>query len=157
MFIKFCNPFAPPLTSNSRSSLGNHRTSVGSPHERSAMRNSYVSLENSPIKLINQQSSCWWFGTPCSSRDVTLMMFSGLKLLHEYDIHRGPFPQCGKCGNPLNTWRNNNVVITSKRRHFDVITSKWPFDVITTPLLRNVSAGKLQSRFERGLFLILHD
>ena len=33
---------------------------------------------------------------------------------------------------PLNTWRNNNVVITSKRRHFDVIT---------TSLLRNVSAG----------------
>ena len=28
---------------------------------------------------------------------------------------------------PLNTWRNNNVVITSKRRHFDVIqmTSFW--------------------------------
>ena len=25
----------------------------------------------------------------------------------------------------LNTWSNNYVVITSKRRHFDVITSKW--------------------------------
>ena len=24
---------------------------------------------------------------------------------------------------PLNTWRNNNVIITSKRRNFDVITS----------------------------------
>ena len=48
--------------------------------------------------------------------------------------------------NPLNTWRNNNVVITSKRRHFDVIviTSKWRrFDVITTSLLRHVSAKNL--------------
>ena len=42
----------------------------------------------------------------------------------------------------LNTWRNNNVAITSKRRYFEVITSKWRrFDVITTSLLRNVSAG----------------
>ena len=32
---------------------------------------------------------------------------------------------------PLNTWYNNSVVITSKRRHFDVIMSKWRrFDVI---------------------------
>ena len=42
---------------------------------------------------------------------------------------------------PLNTWRNNNVLVTSKRCHFDVITSKWHrCDVITTSLLRNVSA-----------------
>ena len=41
---------------------------------------------------------------------------------------------------PLNTWRNNNVVITSKRRHFDVITSKWcRLYIITTSLLLNVS------------------
>ena len=41
-----------------------------------------------------------------------------------------------------NTWRNNDVVITSKRRHCDVITSQWRrFDVITTSFLRNVSAG----------------
>ena len=45
--------------------------------------------------------------------------------------------------NPLNTWRNNNVVRTSKRCHFHVITSKWPrFDVITASILRNVSVGK---------------
>ena len=45
---------------------------------------------------------------------------------------------------PLNTWRNNNVVVPSKRRHFDVITSKWRrFDVITTLLLRNVFAGSI--------------
>ena len=37
-------------------------------------------------------------------------------------------------------WCSNNVIITSKRRHADVITSTWRFDVITT-LLRNVSAG----------------
>ena len=56
--------------------------------------------------------------------------------------------------------RNNDCVIMSKRRHFDVITSKWRclcrnndfiiaitskrhhFDVITTSLLRNGAAGK---------------
>ena len=46
--------------------------------------------------------------------------------------------------NPLLTWRNNNVVITSLLRHFDVITSKWRrFDVITTSLLRYVSTKNL--------------
>ena len=39
----------------------------------------------------------------------------------------------------LNTWRKNNVVITSKRRHFNVTTSKWRrFDVITTSLLHKL-------------------
>ena len=43
---------------------------------------------------------------------------------------------------PHNTWRDKNVVIMSKRRYFDVITSKWRrFDVIMTSLLRNVFAG----------------
>ena len=43
---------------------------------------------------------------------------------------------------PVNTWRNDNVVIASKRRHFDVITSKWRrFGVTTTSLLRNVFVG----------------
>ena len=38
-----------------------------------------------------------------------------------------------------NTLRNNDVVIASKRRHFDVITSKWRrFDVIMTLLLRHM-------------------
>ena len=45
---------------------------------------------------------------------------------------------------PLNTWRNDNVVTTPKRRHFDVIVSKWRgFNVITTSLMRNVFAGTL--------------
>ena len=49
-----------------------------------------------------------------------------------------------RCTSPLNTWRNNDVVITSKRRHCDVITSQWRrFDVITTSFLRNVSAGSV--------------
>ena len=40
---------------------------------------------------------------------------------------------------PADTLRNNDVVITSKRRHFDVIMSKSRrFDVITTSLLRNM-------------------
>ena len=43
---------------------------------------------------------------------------------------------------PLNSWRNNNVVITLKWRHFDVIASKWRLDAITTSLLHNVSAGQ---------------
>ena len=42
----------------------------------------------------------------------------------------------------LNTWRINNVVITTKRRHFDLITPKWRrFDVLTTSILCYVSAG----------------
>ena len=45
---------------------------------------------------------------------------------------------------PLNTWHNNNVVITWKRRHFDVITSRWRrVDVKATSLLRNMCAGYL--------------
>ena len=55
-------------------------------------------------------------------------------------ISRGNFPSSTHNIRliPLNTWRNNNVVITSKRRHFDVNVSKWRrFDVMTTSLLRN--------------------
>ena len=58
-------------------------------------------------------------------------------------LYDGRMPlHTNKVNIPLNTWRNDNVVITSKRRYFDVITSKWRrFDVITTLLLRNVFAG----------------
>ena len=43
---------------------------------------------------------------------------------------------------PADTLHNNDVVITPKRRHFDVITSKWRrFDVKTTLLLRHVFGG----------------
>ena len=46
------------------------------------------------------------------------------------------------CPDPPNTWRNKNVVITSKRSPFDVIAPKWHrFGVTTTLLWRNVSAG----------------
>ena len=39
---------------------------------------------------------------------------------------------------PADTLRNDDVGITSKRRHFDVIASKWRrFDVITTLFLRH--------------------
>ena len=52
---------------------------------------------------------------------------------------------------PLSTWRNDNAVITSKRRHFDVIMSKWRrFDAIATSLLRNVSAGKVPTWMARA-------
>ena len=47
---------------------------------------------------------------------------------------------------PADTLCNNNVVVTSKRRHLDVITSKWrSFDVITTLLLCHVFTGMLLS------------
>ena len=40
---------------------------------------------------------------------------------------------------PVDTLRTNDVVIRSRRRHIDVITSIWRrFDVITTLLLRHV-------------------
>ena len=48
---------------------------------------------------------------------------------------------------PADTLRNNDVVITSKRRHFDVITSKWRCDVITTLLLRQMFGG-LESHYD---------
>ena len=58
--------------------------------------------------------------------------------------------------NPANTLRNNNVVITSKRRHFDVTTSKWRrFDVTTTLLLRHVFRGNFP--YETPSFLVYHD
>ena len=56
---------------------------------------------------------------------------------------------CSWSKSQLNTWRNNNVVM-SIWRHFDVITSKWRrFDVITTSLLRDASAESVR----RGLNL----
>ena len=43
---------------------------------------------------------------------------------------------------PLNAWRGSGVIVASKRRHFDVITSKWRrLDVVRTSLLRGVSTG----------------
>ena len=43
---------------------------------------------------------------------------------------------------PANTSRNNGVVIMSKRRYFDCITSKWRrYDVISTLLLRHFFQG----------------
>ena len=54
-------------------------------------------------------------------------------------------------GDPL---RNNDVVITSKRCHFDVITCKWHrFHVITTFLLRHVFGGTV---FLHALVIILN-
>ena len=45
---------------------------------------------------------------------------------------------------PADTLSNNDVFISSKRRHFDVTASKWRrFDVITTLLLRQVFSGLL--------------
>ena len=43
---------------------------------------------------------------------------------------------------PADTLRSNDVGITSKRRHFEVITSKWHrFNVISTLLPRHFSMG----------------
>ena len=50
--------------------------------------------------------------------------------------------------NPADTLLNNDVVITSERRHFDIITSKWRrFDVITSLLLHHVFRGNVYVRF----------
>ena len=44
---------------------------------------------------------------------------------------------------PPDKLRNNDIVNTPKRRHFEVIASKWQrFDVITTLLLRQVFGGQ---------------
>ena len=51
-----------------------------------------------------------------------------------------------------NTWLNNNIAITSKRRHVDVIMSKWRFDVIMTSLLHNVSAGYKQTPHSHSVY-----
>ena len=51
-------------------------------------------------------------------------------------------PQSYELCNPADASSNNDVVVTSKRRQFDEITSKWRcFDVITTLLLRHVFSG----------------
>ena len=48
---------------------------------------------------------------------------------------------------PANTLRNSGVVIASRRRHFDGITSKWRrFDVVTALLLRRVFGGYEQNQ-----------
>ena len=40
---------------------------------------------------------------------------------------------------PADTLRNNDIVISSNRRHFDLLTSKWRrFDVLTTLWLHHV-------------------
>ena len=60
----------------------------------------------------------------------------------------GQWPNNTPRNNPPDIWRSNNVAITSKRRHFDVITSKWRrFGVIMTSLLCNVSAAWIPSEF----------
>ena len=57
------------------------------------------------------------------------------------------------CIYPSYTICNNDVVITTIRRHFDVITSKWRrFDVITMLLLRHVLGGYKDHK--RGAWLM---
>ena len=47
--------------------------------------------------------------------------------------------------NAADTWRNNNVIIASKRRRNVVFTSQRRFDVIMTLLLRCVSSAHLKT------------
>ena len=64
---------------------------------------------------------------------------------------------CSELGTPLNTWRNNNVVIQSQRPHSNVITSKLRrFGVITTSLLRNVSDGMVPNDGSYGALNIAY-
>ena len=76
---------------------------------------------------------------------------------YDYVMARLPVWHWGNspgCDYPLNTWRDNNVVITSTRRHFDVITWKWRrFDVMTS-LLRNVSTGCMMINYVVAAFAV---
>ena len=81
------------------------------------------SINNEPV-LVQ-----WYNGLAPNSRQAIVWTNDGLVYWRMYAY-------------PANTSRDNDVVITSQRRHFDVITSKWRrFDVITTSLLRHVFSG----------------
>ena len=77
-------------------------------------------------------------------------------------VHKAEFSYIGRngvhtlcdCRQPSDTLRNNDVVIMSKRRHFDVITSKWRrFDVITTLSLHHVFRGSNTTSIEISMNL----
>ena len=54
--------------------------------------------------------------------------------------------------NPVDTRRNYNVIMTSKRRRDVVLTSQWRhFDVVKTSLLRHVPVGK-----PTGSLILIH-
>ena len=96
-------------------------------------------------RLSKQRWGCW-FETPLRSlwrhcnewRPQWDILFTRSVMAWYYK-----WPEDDKCIIfPANTSRDNDVVITSQRRHFDVITSKWRrFDVITSLLLRHVFSG----------------
>ena len=99
-----------------------------------------------PARSQDHYLSQWWLVSDGYYRIYASLGLNELKDLVMWDYwYACSFgPVCiwpARINHPLNTWRSNNVVIMSKRRHFDVITSKWRrFDVITMSLLRNVSA-----------------
>ena len=63
--------------------------------------------------------------------------------VHPHDDGWNPRTQVLCRGHPADTLRDNDVVITSKLRHIDVITSKWGrFNVTMTLLLRHVVRGQ---------------
>ena len=84
---------------------GIHRSPVNSPHKgkwRGALVFFFVLF---PKKRLSKQSWGWWFETPSGS----LWRHSNVPLLVTMRIHN------------IITWRQNNVIITTSRRHFDVI------------------------------------
>ena len=86
---------------------------------KSFVKNSHKYLVNTFQKVLNN-TSIWLLLATCWNWNETLHF------------------------TPPNTSRNENIVITSKQRHFDVIMSQWRrFDIITTSLLCDVSVGPL--------------
>ena len=52
---------------------GNPLFTGGSPHKGPVMRNFDIFFDACQNKWLNKQWSCWWFGTPCSWCDITVM------------------------------------------------------------------------------------
>ena len=78
-------------------------------------------------KRLSKQWWCWWFETPsrplwrhCYELCTSCAHGKG----RENTSKHGTNKNGTRRRDPRYTWRNSNVVITSKR-HFDVITSKW--------------------------------
>ena len=101
--------------------------------KKASKRQGYEATLHTTFLYLNDTCVELYYAFMGNSNDTSLT----LKVKHEVG-----YVWTGKL--PLNTWRNDNVVITSKRRHLGVITPKrLCFYVIMTPLFRNVSAGLL--------------
>ena len=117
---------------------GIHRLPVNSPHKGQRRGALMFFICASTNGWVSKQSRRRWFETPSRSlwrhcNDWRFFLDCCLVYI------RIPYP--------CDTVRNNGVVITSKRRHFDVIKSKWRrFDVTTTIITSSVRRAMENSR-----------